>query len=57
MFVSNDNSYDLYLEGQQLLESKNFDEAIRKFEESIKSMPHFKTYELLGECFFDAQSD
>lgn len=35
------------------MEGKNLDEAITKFEESARIDPHFKTFELLGECYFN----
>ena len=33
------------------MELGDLDTAIRSFEESAKARPHFKTLELLGECF------
>lgn len=41
----------LYEEGRQFFDNKNFELASEKFKESCNLFPHFKTLELLGECF------
>lgn len=43
--------YEHYLEGCVLLDSGDYSEAVVKFSESFEEMPHFKTYERLGECY------
>lgn len=48
---SDESSYDLYRRGREQMEAKNFLEAIALFEQSVAQSPHFKTLELLGECY------
>lgn len=43
--------YELYLEGCGLFENGDYSAAAVKFGESVAEMPHFKTYERLGECY------
>ena len=43
--------YELYLEGCELLECGKYREAAARFMQSLGEMPHFKTFERLGECY------
>lgn len=49
------NSHELYLEARRLMDENNLDEAIKLFQQSISDYPHFKSLELLGECFIRAE--
>lgn len=40
----------LYHDGRSAMEAGNYQLAVKKFEESIRIVPHFKTLESLGEC-------
>ena len=44
--------YELYLEGCELLERGKYREAASRFMQSLGELPHFKTFERLGECCF-----
>lgn len=44
-------SLSLYNEGREFMLAEDFDSAIEKFKKSSDLLPHFKTLELLGECF------
>jgi tetratricopeptide (TPR) repeat protein len=46
-----DRSNELYNLGRTLMEAGDIAGAAVQFEESIRVWPHFKTLELLGECF------
>ncbi len=46
-------SSTLYHEGRDALASKNYVMAIEKLERSSLLVPHFKTFESLGECFLE----
>ena len=41
----------LYQQGRTAMAVNDLETAIRLFEESARISPHFKTFELLGECF------
>lgn len=43
--------YELYLEGCELLERGKYREAASRFMQSLGELPHFKTFERLGECY------
>jgi tetratricopeptide (TPR) repeat protein len=45
------NADDLYHQGRTEMEAGALEEAVVRFRESIAQWPHFKTLELLGECF------
>lgn len=45
------DGYELYLEGCELLECGKYREAASRFMQSLGEMPHFKTFERLGECY------
>src|SRR4028119_1434570 len=44
-------SSDLYQKARLKMSEGNFDDAVFLFQQSIQLSPHFKTLELLGECF------
>ncbi len=46
-----DSSSDLYLKARELMDNNQFAEAAELFEKSSTISPHFKTLELLGECY------
>ena len=35
------------------MDARDFDQAIAAFSQSVLISPHFKTFELLGECLFE----
>lgn len=45
------NSLSLYEEARALMDAGQLDQAIATFHASALENPHFKTYELLGECY------
>lgn len=45
-----DEGLHLYNDGRSAMEAGNYQLAVKKFEESIRIAPHFKTLESLGEC-------
>lgn len=45
-----DKSSRLYREGREARDVGNYLVAIRRLRQSSRLAPHFKTYELLGEC-------
>ena len=51
--LENDSS-ELYGAARELMDAGQLEEAIGLFEESAKALPHFKTLELLGECYLRA---
>lgn len=46
----------LYHEGRKLILSKDFEAAIERLKKSSELIPHFKTLELLGECFLEQKN-
>jgi Flp pilus assembly protein TadD len=44
---------DLYDQGRALMDARAFDQAVLVFSRSAAVSPHFKTLELLGECFME----
>jgi tetratricopeptide (TPR) repeat protein len=46
-----ERSAELYEAGWSLLDAGDVPGAIERFQESIQAAPHYKTLELLGECF------
>jgi len=42
--------YELYEKGRQAMQDDKLNDAVRLFQESNLLSPHFKTFELLGEC-------
>lgn len=42
--------YELYKKGRLLAKTGNYEEAVSLFRKSAVMKPHFKTFELLGEC-------
>ena len=44
-------SFDLYRQARELMEKNQLEDAVRLFQQSIVLSPHFKSLELLGECF------
>jgi tetratricopeptide (TPR) repeat protein len=42
--------YELYKKGRLLVRTGDYEEAISLFRRSAEMEPHFKTFELLGEC-------
>ena len=44
-------SSDLYRQALELMEKNQLEQAVPLFQQSIALSPHFKTLELLGECF------
>jgi tetratricopeptide (TPR) repeat protein len=42
---------ELYYKGREAMEAGDLRQAISSFRESAELEPHFKTFELLGECF------
>jgi uncharacterized protein HemY len=49
------NHKDFYELGRKLLTEQKYSEAVEAFHASAKLAPHFKTYELLGECYLALQ--
>jgi tetratricopeptide (TPR) repeat protein len=45
------DSSELYLKARQMMDEGKLEDAIILFEQSISHYPHFKSLELLGECF------
>lgn len=41
----------LYRQARELMEKDEFEDAVPLFQQSIALSPHFKSLELLGECF------
>ena len=48
---SSSKSSELFQKARVLMDEKKFDEAAKLFQQSISLNPHFKSLELLGECF------
>jgi tetratricopeptide (TPR) repeat protein len=46
-----EDSSELYLKARQTMDEGKLEDAIALFEQSISHYPHFKSLELLGECF------
>lgn len=44
-------SLELYEKARQMMNESRLDDALMLFQQSISYNPHFKTLELLGECF------
>jgi tetratricopeptide (TPR) repeat protein len=44
-------SQELYRQGREAMERNAYDVAVAAFAESARLEPHFKTLELLGECY------
>lgn len=44
-------SSELYDQARELMDEGNVETAIELFQSSLDLYPHFKTLELLGECF------
>jgi tetratricopeptide (TPR) repeat protein len=44
-------SSDLYHQAREVMEKNQLEDAVRLFQQSITLSPHFKSLELLGECF------
>ena len=42
---------DLYQKARDLMRTNQFEKAISLFQRSAEIVPHFKTLELLGECY------
>jgi tetratricopeptide (TPR) repeat protein len=47
-----EESQNLYQKARQIMDEGNLEDAIVLFERSISHYPHFKSLELLGECFY-----
>jgi tetratricopeptide (TPR) repeat protein len=43
-------SNELYYQARTAMDAGRLEEAIHAFQQSAQEEPHFKTYELLGEC-------
>ena len=41
----------LYEQARRLMADGSFEQAVELFHQSAVESPHFKTYELLGECY------
>src|SRR4029453_13796023 len=46
-----DKAIHLYDRGKELMRAARYDAAVDVLVESIAASPHFKTLELLGECY------
>lgn len=46
-----EDSSELYLKARRMMDAGKLEDAIGLFEQSISYYPHFKSLELLGECF------
>jgi tetratricopeptide (TPR) repeat protein len=44
-------AHELYLRGRELMDARNFEDAIAILDRSASLEPHFKTPESLGECY------
>ena len=53
MKIDHEKAHHSYQEGRLAMEKGNYEKAITAFNCSNKISPHFKTLELLGECFLD----
>jgi tetratricopeptide (TPR) repeat protein len=42
--------YEIYLQGRQAMNDGKLEDAVNLFQKSTLLSPHFKTFELLGEC-------
>jgi tetratricopeptide (TPR) repeat protein len=47
------SSERLYREGRRFMDAGAWEQAIQRFTASVEAAPHFKTLELLGECFLE----
>ena len=45
------DAHELYVRARELMDAKDYEAAILLFERSASPSPHFKTLELLGECY------
>jgi len=45
------SAYDQYQRARELMDRGRYAEAVPLLQESIAAVPHFKSLELLGECF------
>jgi tetratricopeptide (TPR) repeat protein len=48
-----DNSSELHDEGVAAMKARDYDTAVKKLTGAADLSPHFKTYELLGECYLE----
>jgi tetratricopeptide (TPR) repeat protein len=46
-----DNAHALYVAARKRMDAHDYEQAVILFEESASASPHFKTLELLGECY------
>jgi tetratricopeptide (TPR) repeat protein len=46
-----ERAQELYRQGRDAMERNAYDVAVAAFAESARLEPHFKTLELLGECY------
>lgn len=53
--VDGDKALKLYSEGQTMMARGQYGDAIRFLEGSAKCDPHYKTLELLGECYLEQE--
>lgn len=53
MKIAYEKSYNAYQEGRVLMEKGDYAGAIKLFNMSGRLFPHFKTFELLGECLLN----
>ena len=44
------SSYEIYKAAKVEMEAGHYDEAIELFRQSVAVEPHFKAFELMGEC-------
>jgi tetratricopeptide (TPR) repeat protein len=49
--VDDADAHELYDSGRDAMQHGDYEHAIKLFTESVARSPHFKTLELLGECF------
>lgn len=43
--------YEDYEDGRNLYGAGKFEEAIRALEKTLKTSPHYKTFEIIGDCY------
>ena len=48
--AEDEHSYELYSQGRAAMDRGDLEAAVKLFQKSCDETPHFKTFELLGEC-------
>lgn len=53
MSTQYDEDHRLYQQGREAMEKGDLEKAIQSLKESALLLPHFKTYESIGECLLN----